>query len=160
MFNVKKRKYIKKGVISIMNENIFDSVQLLIRGTERNLGGGIVSSVVITGMVVVFIGLVLLILFVVAYGKIFEAIENTKAKKVKLSIEKDGAEDKVGFQSVVAPPTVEEGIEDEVVAVIAAAVSAMSAKAGKKMVLRSVKTAKSGRPVWANAGIMENTKPF
>ena len=143
-----------------MNENILNSAQLLLKGTDRNLEIGTISSVVITGIVVVFIGLILLILFVSLYGKIFETIENRKAKKAKAKLEKALAETTVAPQTPVAPPVVEDGIEEEIVAVIAAAVAAMGAKAGKKMVLKSVKTAKPSRPVWANAGIIENTRPF
>lgn len=144
-----------------MNELILNSAQLLLKGTDRNLDAGTISSVVITGIVVVFIGLILLILLVSAYGKIFETIDKSKAAKAKKKLEEANpvsvvkAESKPNIQ-----PVIEDGIEEEVVAVIAAAVAAMSAKSGKKMVLKSVKTAKPSRPVWANAGIVDNTRPF
>ena len=143
-----------------MYENILNCVQLFLKGTDRNHDVGTISSVVITGIVVVFIGLILLILFVSAYGKIFEAIEKRKAKKAKEKLENALAETTTVTPAPVAPPVVEDGIEEEIVAVIAAAVAAMGAKSGKKMVLKSVKTAKPSRPVWANAGIIENTRPF
>ena len=46
------------------------------------------------------------------------------------------------------------------VAVIMAAISAMSSAEGKKLVLKSVKTAKPQRPAWSTAGIIDNTRPF
>ena len=55
---------------------------------------------------------------------------------------------------------IEDGIEEEVVAVIAAAIAAMGASSGKKLALRSIKTAKSSRSAWAAAGIADNTRPF
>lgn len=56
-------------------------------------------------------------------------------------------------------PAVEDGISDEVVAVIAAAVAAMS-EGGKAYTLRSVSQVRGQRPVWAAAGLAENTRPF
>ena len=64
-----------------MNQLLLNTAQLLLKGTDRNLDAGTVSSVVITGIVVVFIGLILLIFFVFLYGKIFEGINNKKIKK-------------------------------------------------------------------------------
>ena len=109
---------------------------------QKDLGAGTVASVVITGIVVVFIGLVLLILLVSIYGKIFDVI-NGRAARIK-----------------AAAPVVEDGIEEETVAVIMAAISAMSSAEGKKLVLKSVKTAKPQRPAWSTAGIIDNTRPF
>ena len=59
-----------------------------------------------------------------------------------------------------AAPVVEDGVPEEVVAVIAAAVAAMSEGDTKYAVrrIRAVRTA--SRPVWAAAGIAENTQPF
>ena len=143
-----------------MNEFLLNSVQLLLKGTDRNLDGGTIATVVFTGISVVFIGLVLLILLVWAYGKIFDAVQNRKAKKAQQKLEASAPVPVVKSEASAPQPVVEDGIEEEIVAVIAAAVAAMSAKSGKKMVLKSVKTAKPSRPVWANAGIAENTRPF
>ena len=46
------------------------------------------------------------------------------------------------------------------VAVIAAAIAAMGAASGKRLALRSVRTAKGSRSAWASAGIADNTRPF
>lgn len=144
-----------------MNELILNSAQLLLKGTDRNLDVGTIFSVVITGLVVVFIGLILLILFVSIYGKIFETVQNRKAEKSKKKLENANPVPMVkSEQQPARQPVVEEGVNDEVVAVIAAAVAAMSAGTGKKMVLRSVSSAKPSRPLWAQAGIADNTRPF
>ena len=50
---------------------------------QKDLGAGTVASVVITGIVVVFIGLVLLILLVSIYGKIFDVINSRAARKAE-----------------------------------------------------------------------------
>ena len=123
---------------------------------QKDLGAGTVASVVITGIVVVFIGLVLLILLVSIYGKIFDVINSRAARKA------DEAAKAVAKPEPIkaAAPVVEDGIEEETVAVIMAAISAMSSAEGKKLVLKSVKTAKPQRPAWSTAGIIDNTRPF
>lgn len=129
---------------------------------QKDLGAGTVASVVITGIVVVFIGLVLLILLVSIYGKIFDVINSRaarKAEEAKKSAEAAKAATKPEPVKVAAP-VVEDGIEEETVAVIMAAISAMSSAEGKKLVLKSVKTAKPQRPAWSTAGIIDNTRPF
>lgn len=144
-----------------MNQLFLNTAQLLLKGTDRNLDSGTVSSVVITGLVVVFIGLILLIFFVFLYGRIFEAINNKKSEKSKKILENkvSAASNQKNNQSEPIP-IIENGIDEEVIAVITAAIMAMSAKSGKKLALKSVKHAKPSRPVWANAGIAENTRPF
>ena len=52
----------------------------------------------------------------------------------------------------------EEGIPEEVVAVIAAAVATMYGKSGRAKI-KSIKKA-GGRSAWANAGVLDNTRPF
>ena len=129
---------------------------------QKDLGAGTVASVVITGIVVVFIGLVLLILLVSIYGKIFDVINSRVARKAEEAKKAAEAAKAVAKPEPikVAAPVVEDGIEEETVAVIMAAISAMSSAEGKKLVLKSVKTAKPQRPAWSTAGIIDNTRPF
>lgn len=51
------------------------------------------------------------------------------------------------------------GVSDEIVAVIAAAVASMAPE-GKQYRVKSVSRVRSQRPVWAAAGLAENTRPF
>lgn len=129
---------------------------------QKDLGAGTVASVVITGIVVVFIGLVLLILLVSIYGKIFDVINSRAARKAEEAKKAAEAAKAVAKPEPikVAAPVVEDGIEEETVAVIMAAISAMSSAEGKKLVLKSVKTVKPQRPAWSTAGIIDNTRPF
>lgn len=115
-----------------------------------------VSAVVITGLVVVFIGLILLILFVSGIGVLFTKKAERKKKK---EVRTETVQTKKPAPLPTAP-IVEDGICDEVVAVITAAVAAMSSDGSKKLVLKSVKTAKPQRNAWAAAGLMDNTRPF
>jgi len=130
---------------------------------RTDLDAGTVASVVITGISVVFIGLILLIILVTVYGKIFEAFNKRAAEKAKAKLEASAVQKADPAPSKPAAPeapAVESGIDGETVAVIMAAIAAMSAASGKKMVLKSVKTAKPQRSAWSAAGIMENTRPF
>lgn len=131
----------------------------VIHGQDKGLSGTTIASVVITGMVVVFIGLILLVLFVALYGKIFHGI--SKKKELESQNDSNGNEDYIEQsdnenQSFI----VDDDIEEEVVAVIMGAISAMSSNSDKKLILKSIKNAKPQRNAWASAGIAENTKPF
>ena len=70
-----------------MYGNLFIAPEILGKSTispdTSDLGAGTVASVVITGICVVFIALILLILFVSIYGKIFVAINKKSAEKAK-----------------------------------------------------------------------------
>lgn len=145
-----------------MNSLLHNVPQMLLKGTDKDLSAGTVSSVVITGMVVVFIGLILLIMFVSIYGTIFDKINKRKAAKLTAEKNAKAAEGSAAKadKPAAAAPVIEDGIEEEVVAVIAAAVAAMSAGTGKKLVLKSVRASKPQRSAWASAGIADNTRPF
>ena len=145
-----------------MSVNTDLALRLLLKGTDKDLGADTVASVVITGICVVFIGLIILILCVNLYGAIFGAINRRKAEKAKAEAEA-AAKQTEQFSPKPPPqpePVVEDGIEEEVVAVIAAAIAAMGASSGKRLALRSIRTAKGSRSAWASAGIAENTRPF
>ena len=133
---------------------------------QKDLSAETVTSVVITGIAVVFIGLIILIVLVTLYGKVFEAINKSAEEKKKAEAEaaaraKEKEKPEVKAVSAPAPaPAVEDGIEEEVVAAIMGALSAMYAGSGKKPVLKGVKAAKPRRSAWSAAGIMDNTRPF
>lgn len=118
------------------------------------------GSVIVSGLVVVFAVLVLLWGIVALLGRIISSVAGGgKGKKEETA--KSQPQAPAAKPPVSAPmPIVEDGIGDEVVAVIAAAVAAMT---GGKGVLRSVKRSggkASGRSPWMTAGLMQNTRPF
>ncbi len=135
---------------------------------QTDLGGETIASVVITGISVVFIGLIILILLVTLYGKIFEGINKSAEAKAKAKAEAEAkakaaeakAEVKAAPAAPAPAPVVEDGVGEEVVAAIMGALSAMYAGSGKKPVLKGVKAAKPRRSAWSAAGVMENTRPF
>ena len=89
--------------------------------------------VTITGIVLVFAILVLLMAIITLEGKIFDAMNGKKA---------------------AAAPQVEQGIPADVVAAIMAAIYSMG---NGKYVLKAVRRGKNG---WGKAGVNDTTAPF
>lgn len=126
---------------------------------EMQMEGSYVFIVVVTGLVVVFLGLVLLILFVWLMGKIFGQINKVKDNKKKAAAAPASEKTEVKAAAPAAP-VVEDGISDEVVAVITAAVAAVM---GTGCTVKSVKKAAaktSRRTAWGAQGISESTRAF
>lgn len=118
-----------------------------------------VVAVVITGLVVVFLGLVLLIAFITAIGTIFKKIDQKKAAAKAA----EAAEKPAEAPKAAAAPVASGSDDDEVIAVISAAVAMMSAADGTSYRIKSVKAAAqngSSRSAWAMAGLRETTNPF
>jgi sodium pump decarboxylase gamma subunit len=117
--------------------------------------------VTVTGVVLVFFILVLLMLIITLEGKVFDLLDSKKRAKVEAAHAQAAGRPAeapvVAAQS--AGPEVEEGIPGEVVAAIAAAITALG---GGKYVLRAVHRAGNdgGRGVWGKAGTSDTTAPF
>lgn len=135
-----------------------NSFQSLLMAFEEKLNAEFTASVVVTGLTVVFLGLCLLVLFVWLLGKLFTVKKKPQVEKAPSVMEVKADEKPV--ISTVNVEAVDDGIPDEVVAVITAAVAAMSADSGKKMVVKSVAKSVNQRPAWSVAGLAENTRRF
>lgn len=120
-----------------------------------------VAAVVITGLVVVFSCLVILVLFLYFMGLIFNRNKKNK-KKDKITV--SDSTPSVGHNSVKAPGVtapVKGGISGDVVAAISAAIAMIGEKAGKKLFVRRItRSSKRGVNPWAQAGKIDNTRPF
>lgn len=115
-------------------------------------------STLVTGIVVVFLILILLVFILWALGKVL----NMK-KKPKNTPAEAVAPVQAAPMPVVSEPEIEEYDEDdgEIIAVIAAAIAAYGEADGKQYRIASVKRKeKSLRSNWSAAGINENTRPF
>lgn len=125
-----------------------------------NIDFTLAGAVIITGLVVVFIALMGLWLLVWLFGKLFVAISSKPTQsQPKSEAPKPAAPKASASTAVKNAMVVEDGISDEIVAVIAAAVAAMGGAAGG-FALRSVKRVREARSAWAAAGLMQNTQPF
>ena len=139
----------------------FSDAASLLRTAELSMSEkGIASAkVILTGFVVVF---VVLILIIKIYGAIITNVQQGgKSKKEKARTVK--TEKSVPAPAVVksAPsvPKIEDGISEETVAVIAAAAATMYGSP-EKVRIKSIKKSDVGRSAWANAGVINNTRPF
>lgn len=123
---------------------------------SKNVGQalGEAGMTALIGVLVVFGVLVLLTFIFFLFGKVAGRGGTKKAPEPK-PVPKAPAP-----AAKTAPkPAAPAGMDDEVVAVIAAAVAAM-APAGKAYRVRRVSEAKPVRTSWAMAGLMDNTRPF
>ena len=109
-----------------------------------------------TGMSLVFLVLILLTFIIALQGKLFDALNAKKQKAAAEAAVKSQPQPPQLQEPMEAPPFVEEGISEEIVAVIAAAVASAS---GGKYTLRAVKRA-GGRGSWGAAGVKSGTEPF
>ena len=114
--------------------------------------------VTITGIVLVFLILILLMTIITLEGKIFDSM-NAKKKAAKEAAKAPAAQPAAPVQqaaaAAVAPaPQVEEGIPGDVIAAIMAAIHAMG---NGKYTLKAVRRSKNG---WGNAGVNDTTAPF
>lgn len=121
---------------------------------------GIISAkVVLTGIVVVFAMLLLLILIIAVYGKIVSSLTNRAENKRKAKESAKVEDTQVSPAKIPAPVANTNGISDEVVAVISAAVASMYGSTDK-VKIKSIKKSSAARSAWANAGVLNNTRPF
>ena len=107
---------------------------------------------VLIGFCVVFAALLLLTIVFWAFGAVARGKEQTDLQTPPIVPQ--------SVQKPATVPVVEDGISEEIVAVIAAAVAAMS-DGNKQYTVRRIRSARTNtRPVWAAAGIADNTQPF
>ncbi len=120
---------------------------------------GLGINVTITGVAIVF-GMLLLLVFVLSvFGLIFSKANGTKKEKAPKEAKPAPKKEVAAQKPTVAVPV--NNNNDEIVAVIAAAVAAMYDGSDVKPVIRKIKkSSKHARPAWTSAGIFENTRSF
>ena len=124
---------------------------------RKTLDLGYDVIVTITGIVLVFLILVLLMAIITLEGKIFDAMNSKKAAAKAASVAKPAAPVKQAAAPApakAAAPQVEAGIPGDVVAAIMAAIYSMG---NGKYVLKAVRRGKNG---WGKAGVNDTTAPF
>ncbi len=135
----------------------------------ENLDWGLVGSTVVTGLVVVFLILAVLVGFLWLFGKIFKAInERDTSKKDKKKAEIKPAVPAKPAAAPVTNTSVESSDDDEyideddeeIIAVIAAAIAAYSAQDGKQYRITRIQRPKSARSGWSAAGVADNMRGF
>lgn len=126
------------------------------------------AKVILTGFLVVFAMLIFLIIIVKIYSILVGKAQRSglmigRKKKFKKTKKADEAPKPAAEKVVVfgAPAREHESdeIPEEVIAVISAAVATMYG-GSEKVKIKSVKRSRAKRSAWANAGVLENTRPF
>lgn len=119
-------------------------------------------NVTITGLVLVFGMLLLLVFVLLVFGWISVAAQKASQRKLEkkrneiLADVEDVIEEEYSAQEV---STVADD-SGNIIAAISAAVAYLYAGSGKKPVIKSVKKSSARRSAWANAGIADNTRTF
>ena len=137
----------------------------VLKGTEK-LDGTQITAMTIIGLSVVFFALLILVIFLCTSGSFFKAAKPGKkgAAETKKPAPAKPAPAAAKPAATAAAPAAAPAAEDEseVIAVIMAAISAMSAADGKQYRIKSVRPVSgvSGKSAWAQAGIADLTRPF
>ncbi|MFT3951636.1 MAG: OadG family protein [Oscillospiraceae bacterium] len=111
-----------------------------------NISADNLTMLVIAALGAVFVILILCIAFFARTGKILGILNAPKPTPA-------------GGSSAFPFP-VSNGIDEETVAAITAAILAYEAESGKTVTIKGIRRSREQRPVWAAQGLAENTRPF
>ncbi|MCM1165604.1 MAG: OadG family protein [Lachnospiraceae bacterium] len=152
---------------SLLSEsgNVIDRLQSVGSAQEQLADADYWSTVgilTLTGILVVFLILAILIFFFWLMGTVFKAIDKSRAAKKAAAAEAEKA--KLAVEPTPAAPVVEEDVDDEeeIVAVISAAVAAYAEAEGTAYTVKSISRHKDARvrSAWSMAGISDNMRQF
>ncbi|MFA9379850.1 MAG: OadG family transporter subunit [Acetanaerobacterium sp.] len=113
------------------------------------------TSVVLVGITIVFLTLIGLTLVFMLYGKVVDGITGRNKGGTK-----PPAPPKKTPKTSSPAPVVEQGISDDVIAAISAAIAYMMDEGSAGYAVRSIKRASQPRREWRMAGMIQNTRPF
>ena len=120
-------------------------------------------TVTLTGIALVFAMLLLLVIVLTVFGGVSVALSKAKDKKAA-KVKAEAYANMMADSQDEAPAPVQQNVtandDDEIIAVISAAVYSMYAGSNIKPVIKSIKKSSSRRTSWAKAGISDNTRVF
>lgn len=120
-------------------------------------------NVTITGLVLVFTMLLLLVFILIIFGWISTAIKiasEKKAAKAREALFAALSDDSHLEENTNISQTENSTISNEIVAVISAAISTLYINSGKTPVIKTIKPSSGRRSAWGNAGVADNTRSF
>ena len=128
----------------------------------ENFGAAETAGLVLTGFVVVFLALILLVIIFWAFGRIMDNVSGAGKKKQESAKPAQPAAPKAASAPNKVVEVATDGVSDEVIAAITGAISAILAEEGdgKSYVVKSIKRVRKNRRAWGKAGVQENTRPF
>lgn len=117
-------------------------------------------NITICGLAIVFGTLIMLVIIISLFGFIMKGAQGIgKKAKAPKSSAKAAPASVVSAPAVTSVPAASD--DDEVIAVISAAVAAMYDGSGKTFAVRNIRPVGTGaRSAWAAAGIARNTRAF
>lgn len=113
-------------------------------------------TVMLSIMVIVFAALIIFVIIFWLFGKVFGGKKKSAKKQNAIVTEVQAAPKKAPVPVAQAPVA---AADEEVVAAITAAIMAFTGS-GNFTIRKITRAQQSGRPVWAHAGVLENTRPF
>ena len=126
---------------------MLDAITLDVMSNLQNYAG----KVTLSGVLIVFAMLVLLVAIITVFGKLMSGASGDKKEVVQ----------NASPVAVSAPSVAVSDDSDEVIAAISAAVMMMYEGTGKVPVIRSIRPAAvTGMSAWRAAGIANNTRSF
>ncbi len=137
---------------------------LLLSVSDLGVSGNLseyAGKVTISGLLIVFAMLVLLVALIWVFGVIMSgSVNKNKTDKPVPKKEKPVKVENKKKADAVESAVVAASDEDEIIAAISAAVAMMYEGTGVKPVIRSIRPAFASRSAWKAAGIANNTRPF
>lgn len=121
---------------------------------------GSVGIIALTGILVVFLILAILIFFFWLMGTIFKAVDKSKKEKAAKKAEAAKAEAPAAKVEKVAVEEDDYSDDEEIVAVISAAIAAYAAEEGTAYKIKSIKKHSRSRSAWSMAGLSDNMRGF
>lgn len=123
-------------------------------------------TVTLSGIIIVFSMLILLVLVMAAFGFVMTRIGNKPKKEKQPKVKKKtdlkntaGSDDEGEVLAAISAAVMM--MDEEVVAAISAAVNMMYEGTGKSPIIRSIKpSVRQNRSAWKTAGILNNTRSF
>lgn len=115
-------------------------------------------TVLLTGFIVVFMVLLLLIGIIKLYGTIVYNAQNKAKKKKEKKVVEVPVSAPANVAKVESVEVFENSLSGEVIAVIAAAVDSMYGPG--KVKIKGIRKTKSRKNAWRSAGIADNTSSF
>ncbi len=127
------------------------------KGNLENYGG----NVTLSGLLIVFCMLVLLVLLIAGFGMIMVKLTGKpKAAKKEKTVKAEKPKKAPVVEKVSKPVSTVAADDDDVIAAISTAVMMMYEGTGVKPVIRSIRPVVSQRSAWKMAGIANNTRSF
>ncbi len=124
---------------------------------------GMVTAIVCTGMLVVFLALILLVVLIKFFGLASGMTGKQSGRENQPANVQEKTTPKAAVPIVAAQP-VTNGVHPEVVAAISAAVHAIGEETGTKLTVTGIRPRRNrkatGRSAWGMAGVQENTRAF